>query len=83
MILITESHKALLKPESNFENEFSILKGNEVIVRFRYSTKGDSLNVSPFEYIDEGDFNWGEFIAKIINDKERKRNFVANLTDIN
>lgn len=79
--LITESHRVLLRVKSNVENEFSLIDGNDVLVRFLYSTPDSKLNVSPFEYIDEDDFKWGDFIAKIINDGERKRNFVMNLME--
>ncbi len=27
------------------------------------------------------DFKWGDFIAKIVNNRERKRNFVMNLPE--
>lgn len=79
--LITESHRVLLEKKSNVENEFSLMNKNNVLVRFIYSTPDLKLNVSPFEYIDEDDFKWGDFIAKIINDGERKRNFVMNLME--
>lgn len=77
--LVTESHKVLLEGKSNVENKFSLIDGNDVLVRFLYSTPDPKLNVSPFEYIDEEDFKWGDFIGKIINDRKRKRNFVMNL----
>lgn len=79
--LITEYHRVLLKGKSNIENEFSLIDGNNVLVRFLYPTPDPKLNVSPFEYIDEDDFKWGDFIAKIINDGERKRIFVMNLIE--
>lgn len=79
--LITESHRVLLEVESNVENKFSLISGNDVLVKFLYSKPSTKLNVSPFEYIDEDDFKWGNFIAKIINDEARKSNFVANLME--
>lgn len=78
-ILITEFHRVLLKEINNVENEFSLININDVLVRFLYSISDSKLNVSPFEYIDEDDFKWGDFIAKIINDKERKQSYVMNL----
>ena len=39
----------------------------------------DFLNISPFEYLDQEDFEWGGFIKKIINDENRKKTFIANL----
>jgi hypothetical protein len=79
--LITDSHKVFLKVISKVENEFNLMNGDEVLVKFPYSLPNSELNVSPFEYIDEDDFNWGEFIAKIINDKKRQENFVTNLME--
>ncbi|MFC1223737.1 hypothetical protein ACFE6N_08000 [Pedobacter sp. BG31] len=80
--LITEYHRVLLKKHSNVESKFSLIDGNGVQVKFLYSVPNTKLNVSPFEYIDQDDFKWGDFIAKIINDGVRKRNFVSNLMDI-
>lgn len=79
--LITDSHKGLLKEKSNAEKEFNLIYRNEVVVRFSYPLPDPKLNVSPFEYIDEEDFKWGDFIANIINNQERKKNFIANLME--
>ncbi len=79
--LITDSCRVLLKERSKLENEFVLVNGNNELVRFLYSLPDPKLNVSPFEYIDEEDFKWGNFIEKIINDKERQRNFVMNLME--
>ncbi|MBW3518750.1 hypothetical protein [Flavobacterium sp. NKUCC04_CG] len=79
--LITEFHRVLLKEKSNTENEFSLMNRNDVLVSFLFPIPDPKLNVLPFEYIDEDDFKWGDFIAKIINDGERKRNFVMNLLE--
>ncbi|MNL72093.1 hypothetical protein D3C87_1973470 [compost metagenome] len=64
---------------SKHEGACNLINGNDICVRFTYPLPDLRVNVSPFEYIDEEDFNWGEFIAKVINDQERKRNFIANL----
>ncbi len=77
--LITESHRVSLKGKSNVEIEFCLINGDDILAKFLYSTTIPKFNVSPFEYIDEDDLKWGDFISKIINDGERKRNFVMNL----
>lgn len=77
--LIKETHIVLLKAKSTLEKEFILIDEKNVLVRFLYSTIDSNLNVAPFEYIDEEDFRWEAFIAKIINNEERKRNFVLNL----
>lgn len=80
-IEITNSHKVLINKKSNLENEFCLMDENDVLVRFLYSIPDSQLNVSPFEYLDEDDFNWGNFVEKIINDEEKKINFVKNLME--
>ena len=80
-IQIKEPYKVLLKRSHSTESEFSLVDGSDVQVKFSYHVPDLKFNVSPFEYLDEDDFIWGEFIAKIINDKERQRNFVANLME--
>jgi len=80
-ILINESHRVLLKGSTTTKTEFSLFYGNDIILKFLCPLPDLKINVSPFEYIDEEDFNWGAFIAKIINDGERKRNFVMNIME--
>ncbi len=80
-ILIKDSYKVLLKGSNNTEAELSLFDGNDIIVKFLSPLPDLKLNVSPFEYIDDDTFNWGEFIAKIVNDKERQRNFIMNLME--
>ncbi len=77
--LILDSHKVLLEETSKIENEFSLMKENEVLVKFYVSSPDSKLFVSPFEYLDKEDFKWGNFIAKIINDPERKAGFIENI----
>lgn len=73
--LITDHHKVLLSEHSQFDKKFSLLDNGEEVVRFLYPLPDPELSVSPFEYIDEEDFMWGEFIEKVINNSERKRSF--------
>lgn len=80
MILITKSHQVLLKDSDENVREFILVNDNKILVKFLYTSSSFSINISPFEYLDEDD-NWGEFIARIINDKERQKNFVNNLMD--
>jgi len=75
--LITESNKVLIKEKNKKVNEFILFKGNKELVRFFYPLPDSKLlNISPFEYIDEEDFKWGDFIGNIINNSNRKRNFL-------
>lgn len=79
--LISNSCEVLLIEKSRMENEFILFDSNIELVRFLYVLPDPKLNVSPFEYIDGDDSKWGDFIAKIINDKERQRNFIMNLME--
>lgn len=79
MFLIKDSHSIILKQVSKDDHECILIDGNNILVRFPCSGSDSKLNISPFEYIDDDDFMWEEFVAKIINDRERKRSFVANL----
>ncbi len=62
-------------------NLFKLFKLKKLLVQFYYKVPDNSLNFSPFEYIDEEDFNWGEFVAKRINNKEKKMAFIGNLKE--
>jgi len=79
--LIEKPHRILLKEKVESECEFILVSGNEVIVRFLFLVPNEIQQTAPFEYIDEDDFKWGNFIAKIINDEERKKTFVMNLME--
>ncbi|WP_143961160.1 hypothetical protein [Litoribacter populi] len=79
-ILIKESSKVFLNKISDSEEEFLLIE-NEIIVKFTYRCEYPLINFSPFEYIDEDDFKWAGFIEKIINDKNRQRNFVLNIME--
>ena len=66
---------------SDYDNN-KIVKffSNEILVfQFSYAPPNEFLNTSPFEYIEEEDFNWGMFIENIINNKHRKLTFIRNL----
>lgn len=77
--LIMDSHRILLKRTSKDKNECILINGNNVLLRFSYLVPDLELNISPFEYLDREDFIWEIFLSKIINDQDRKRNFIANL----
>lgn len=80
-ILIIDSHRVLLKKSNKIRSEFNLINDNDVLVKFQLNQLDCDYNISPFEYIDEEDFKWHEFISRIINDSERKKNFITNLMD--
>lgn len=77
--LIKDSYQAIINHKT--VNEFCLKTEKDIVVKFNYSIPNIDLNISPFEYIDEDDFKWGDFLAKIINDKNRKNNFIENLSE--
>jgi hypothetical protein len=80
-ILIKESSKVFLERRNDTNYEFNLVEGNNIIIHFFFNQDSSTSNISPFEYIDEDDFRWGDFLAKIINNNERKINFIANLME--
>ncbi|MCW5921687.1 MAG: hypothetical protein KIS77_05040 [Saprospiraceae bacterium] len=52
-----------------------------LIFQFDYNVDDNYSNVTPFEYIDDEDFDWGLFVSNIINDTERKNNFIKNIME--
>ncbi len=79
--LVTGACKVLLNKISKTAGEVSFVNTGEVVVSFLYEFVGGELNVAPFEYIDEEDFDWGLFLANVINDPERKKTFITNLME--
>jgi hypothetical protein len=80
-ILIKKSYKAFLEKRNDTEYQFNLVEGDTILVNFFFNQTGFKSNVSPFEYIDEEDFKWGDFLAKIINNEKRRINFIANLME--
>lgn len=78
-ILLNESHRVLIKRINHTQSEFRFIDGSNILIKFLYQLPDPIFNASPFEYIDEDDFEWEEFIAKIVNNQELQRNFVMNL----
>jgi len=74
IILITDSHHVILRKIDKDVNEFIFVIGNEALVKYSYILSNFRFNISPFEYLDNEDGQWEEFLSEIINDKERKKN---------
>ncbi|WP_442589903.1 hypothetical protein ACSBL2_01450 [Pedobacter sp. AW31-3R] len=79
--LIMDSHSMLLKEVSEVEQVCTLMNRNDMLVGFPYLKSDSKLNISPFEYIDDEDIEWEKFMMNIINDRERKKSFVANLNE--
>lgn len=80
--IVNDKFRVLIEStEINSIKRFRLFNGEKLIVSFSYNSPMQKLNIPPFEYIDEEDFRWGEFIEKIINDENRKNNFIMNLME--
>jgi hypothetical protein len=77
-ILIQDNYKVLLNTTNNpLEKKFTILNTEEPLFSFYYPLPNPQFSSSPFEYIDDEDFKWGDFIEKIVNNQDRRRGFIA------
>lgn len=54
---------------------------SSLVVHFTYKVPTRSLNVFPFDYIDDEDSDWGNFIASVINNRTRRSNFIENISN--
>lgn len=81
LILVTNSHQVILRKIDKDVNEFIFVNGNEILFKYSYTLSDFRFNTSPFEYIDDEDGKWEEFLCRIINDREREKNFVKNLME--
>ncbi len=72
----------LEKNDSSKSFVFNLMDGETTIVSFKYHLSREIINVEPFGYLDDEDFKWEEFIRNIINDENKKKNFINNLMEL-
>jgi hypothetical protein len=77
-ILITDEFKIEIESVNHNEKSLKMFKSDELLIQFNYTIQEQNLTFSPFEYIDESDFDWGVFLQKIVNNKKAKEEFVLN-----
>ncbi|RFZ84318.1 hypothetical protein DYU05_01445 [Mucilaginibacter terrenus] len=58
---------------------FSLFYDDLLISTFTYQVDKLLYNISPFEYLDEEDFDWGLFLVNVINDPERQQRIIENI----
>lgn len=81
-LLITDGFRVLIKESENkFNREFNLFDGKEKLLDFIYSLPEREINISPFEYIDDEDFKWGDFLKNTIEIPERRQNFINVLME--
>lgn len=78
--IINESCSVKLEKSKNGNRILEIYNNNLLIKNINYTIDLSLLGVSPFEYIDEEDFDWGVFILNIVNNKARKKSFIEYFT---
>lgn len=47
---------------------------------YEYNVDEDYSKISPFEYLDSENYDWGSFLSNIINSRARKTVFIDNLS---
>lgn len=81
MIRISSSHQVLLATKAANTSEFILLDGSEVLIKFSFTSPSFRFNFPPFEYLDDEDSSWEEYVTRVINDKQRQEKFVKNLKE--
>lgn len=62
----------------NTEKVFYLYDGTSMITKFIYPVEPSYNQLSPFEYLDDDEFDWGLFLLNIINNPLRKIEFINN-----
>jgi hypothetical protein len=71
---ITNSEKPNYKFFTLFDHEKEILK-------FEYDFKVENIDDPITSFMSQNDFDWGVFIVSILNDPEKKKNFITNILE--
>jgi len=82
--LLTKSCKVVVEMnKSTNKGIFNIFDDQNKILSYSYDLPNDIIYPAPFDYIDYEEFKWEEFVEKIINNDDRRDNFITNLSDKN
>jgi hypothetical protein len=68
------------KTESLDKKIFKLYCDDNLIFQFIYEVEEELNQAAPFDYIDNEDFDWGLFLANIINTPTRKTAFIEYFT---
>jgi hypothetical protein len=71
-----------LSEKNNLLGRFQLFQGHDLVIEYCYSKAEDYSRISPFEYLEEEDSDWGMFVQRIINQKPARQAFLSNLTGI-
>lgn len=78
-IKITESINVELNEIDEKISMFKIIVSKGVKYELPYEVDKELFGIEPFDYIEEEEFDWGLFLANIINDKKRKELIISSL----
>lgn len=76
--LLTNNFKVVLE-KNDLLNKcvFNIFDNQKKLISYSYNLPDQTINITPFEYIDDEDFKWEEFVEKIINNDSRRNDFIV------
>lgn len=80
MFIISDDYHMKIRKEKIIDKhsvlkKFSLYKLDLLLVEFNYIAEV-GYNIPPFDYIDDEDSDWGLFLLNIINNLERKKQFI-------
>jgi hypothetical protein len=55
---------------------FSLFREKALVMQFTYLTEYNYSHIPPFEFLDDEEFDWGEFLKNVVNSEERKKIFI-------
>lgn len=81
MIELT-NHVSSVEKLDGDKKKFSLFYGNNLVHDFEYTFSDELLNVTPFEYIEIEDFDWGVFLSEVINNDNRKLRVINQKSEL-
>lgn len=81
MIELTNHDSSVEKLDED-KKRFSLFYRNNLVHDFEYVFSDELSNVTPFEYIDIEDFDWGIFLREIINNDDRKLRIINQKSEL-
>lgn len=75
--IITDDYQVVLsKTNKKYWKKAEFYKADSLILEFTYEWQESYVDIPPFSFIEDEDFDWGLFLSNIINDKKRKDRFI-------
>jgi hypothetical protein len=77
---ISDSTTAFVEDVNVQSRLFKLFNDGLVVTEFIYEIDKTLFDIQPFDYLDEEDFDWGMFLCNIINNKDRQRRILVNVS---